>query len=295
LPVLAGLVVAAILFIYSGTRASPGSVIMFAAAAFVATVVGQELWRAAALRRAGTNEGPIVAVRGAVARNRRRYGGYMVHVGIAVLLVGVAASSAFQHITQLALTPGQSAKLDGYRIRYVRPTASVSAQKVDLGAVLDVRKSGHHVTTLTPAMGYYPIINAGLGPVGSYFDGNAESAIGLRAGLGRDIWTSVDPNLDSFQSMIGGIDHRFPEAGGQTQLLLLSIIAARYKAAPPPATFRFIVSPLVEWIWLGGLIGGAGAVLALWPATLVRREPRRRPLRLPAGIAAPQAGEPVPR
>jgi cytochrome c-type biogenesis protein CcmF len=294
-PVLVGLVVAAILSVYSGTAASPASVIMFATAAFAVSVVGQELWRAASLRRAVTRETPILALRGAVARNRRRYGGYVVHIGIAVLLVGVAASSALQHISQLALTPGQSARVDGYRLRYVRPTVSISARKVDLGAVLDVTRSGHDVTTLTPAMGYYPIINTGLGPVGSYFDGNAESAIGLSAGLRRDIWASVDPNIDSFQSMISGIDRRFPQAGGQTQLLLLSIVAARYRSAPPPATFRFIVSPLVEWIWLGGVIAGAGALLALWPANLARRRRTARPLGLPARIAAPPARAPVSR
>jgi cytochrome c-type biogenesis protein CcmF len=234
-----------------------------------------------------TGNSPIVALAGAVSRNRRRYGGYVVHVGMAVLFVGVAASSAFEHVSQLSLTPGQSARVDGYRLRYVRPTASVSARKVDLGAVIDVSRSGHHVTTLTPAMGYYPIIDAGLGPVASYLDGNAESAIGLSAGVRRDIWASVDPNLDSFQSMISGIDSRFPRAGGPTQLLLLSFVAARYKTAPPPATFRFIVSPLVEWIWLGGLIAGAGAVLALWPSSPARRRRSRRAvLRIPADSTA---------
>lgn len=176
----------------------------------------------------------------------------------------------------------------------MRPTASVSQQKLDLGAIVDVGKGGHRVTTLAPAMGYYPIINAGLGPVGTYLDGNAESAIGLSAGLRRDIWVSVDPNLEPFQSMISGIDRRFPQAGGPTQLLLLSIVAARYRSAPPPMTFRFIISPLVEWIWLGGLIAAGGGLLALWPAAAARRRIRDlRPAR--PGLAARPVGEPATR
>jgi cytochrome c-type biogenesis protein CcmF len=51
------------------------------------------------------------------------------------------------------------------------------------------------------------------------------------------------------------------------------VIAARYVKAPPPATFRFIVSPLVEWIWLGGLIAGLGGLLALSPRGLAHRRP----------------------
>jgi cytochrome c-type biogenesis protein CcmF len=292
-PVVAGVLVAAILFLYPGTSTSPPSVVMFAAVAFVIAVIGQELWRAVAVRRTITGEGGVLALRVTIARNRRRYGGYLVHIGMAVLFVGIAASSAFQHISELDLTPGHSATVDGYRLRYVRPTASVSAQKVDLGAIVDVTKGGHHVTTLSPAMGYYPLINAGLGPVASYFDGNAESAIGLNAGVRRDIWASVDPDLDSFQSMISGVDGRFPRAGGQTQLVLLSLVAARYESAPPPATFRFIVSPLVEWIWLGGLIAGGGGLLAVWPTTAGRRRRSARSVRV--AIPTSPVGEPVAR
>jgi cytochrome c-type biogenesis protein CcmF len=145
-------------------------------------------------------------------------------------------------------------------------------------------------------MGYYPISGAGLGPVASYFDGNAESAIGLSAGVRRDIWASVDPDIESFQSMISGIDSRFPRAGGQSQLVLLSLIAARYESSPPPATFRFIVSPLVEWIWLGGLIAGGGGLVALWPPAARRRRWRLMPVRpVRVGVPASPVGEPVSR
>jgi cytochrome c-type biogenesis protein CcmF len=117
----------------------------------------------------------------------------------------------------------------------------------------------------------------------------------LDAGVRRDIWTSVDPSLDSFQSMISGIDSRFPRAGGQTQLLLLSIVAARYRTAPPPAAFRFIVSPLVEWIWLGGLIGAAGGLLALWPGTAAARKRIRAGRHRRVRVAVRPVHEPATR
>jgi len=292
-PLLAAGILAAALIALPGPGASPRSIVLFAAAAFVVAVTGQELWRAVRLRQAASGERPLPALRGVVSRNHRRYGGYLVHIGMAVIFVGVAASSAFQHISELQLTPGHSATVDGYSLRYVRPTASVTARRVDLGAIVDVSKGGHHVTTLAPTMGYYPIINAGLGPVGSYMDGNAESAIGLNAGVRRDIWTSVDPNLESFQSMIAGIDKRFPRAGGATQLVLLSLVAARYNATPPPATFRFIVSPLVEWIWLGGLIAGAGGLLALWPTPVSRRRRSHATRTVRGGLTPAPVRDPV--
>lgn len=75
--------------------------------------------------------------------------------------------------------------------------------------------------------------------------------------------------------------------------MLLSLVATRYKSAPPPATFRFIVSPFVEWIWLGGLIAGGGALLALWATLSARRRRSRadRPVRV--GIAAGSVRETV--
>src|SRR5205085_133574 len=84
-------------------------------------------------------------------RNRRRYGGYLVHLGVAVTLVGVAASSTFQHIRDVRLNPGQTARVARYDIRYVRPTSAVQPERVSLGAVLDIPKSGRHVVTIWPA------------------------------------------------------------------------------------------------------------------------------------------------
>ena len=69
---------------------------MFGLAAFVLAAVGQEFWRGMRARRAMSSDSVPRAVVSLVQRNRRRYGGYLVHVGVSVLFVGVAASSAFQ-------------------------------------------------------------------------------------------------------------------------------------------------------------------------------------------------------
>ena len=42
-------------------------------------------------------------------------------------------------------------------------------------------------------------------------------------------------------------------------------LTARYTDNPPPATFRLLVSPMVQWIWIGALIVLAGALIAIWP------------------------------
>ena len=123
---------------------------MFGFGAFVIGAVVQEFCRGAAARRAMTHEPPPVALVQLVRRNRRRYGGYIVHAGLAVLLIGVAASSSFQHSQRRhAGARARASIVDGYTITYVRPTGSRRPpQKISFGAVLDVTKGGKHVTTL---------------------------------------------------------------------------------------------------------------------------------------------------
>ena len=65
--------------------------------------------------------------------------------------------------------------------------------------------------------------------------------------------------------MIDGIDRRFPLADEAAQALFLNALAERYRLDPPPAGFRMIVSPMVTWIWLGGLVSITGALIAVWP------------------------------
>jgi cytochrome c-type biogenesis protein CcmF len=265
----------------------PLALALFTVAIFVAAVVAQEFARGAAARRRAAAVSWPFAVGGLVRRNRRRYGGYLVHLGVAVMLTGVAASSSFQHVRDVRLTPGGTTRVDGYAIQYVRPTSLVQPEKVSLGAVLDVSKNGRHVVTLRPTRSYYPMVDPTLGPVGSYFNGNAETQVGLRAGLTRDIWAAINPDLSSFQPMITAADRRFIHPTPRLLGLLISAIAARYQLAPPPALFRMIVSPLVEWIWVGGLIGGIGAVIAIWPAGALAL----RRIRVPAALRPPR---PVP-
>src|SRR5580700_9083594 len=144
LPVAAGLITFFVLLFWPGGPSSrPFALIMFALAGFVLTSVGQELVRGVAARRAMTHDLVPVALVQLVRRNRRRYGGYIVHAGFAIMLVGVAASSSFQHSQDVLLSPGQHAKIDGYTVRYVKPVESVTAAKISFGAVLDVTKGGN--------------------------------------------------------------------------------------------------------------------------------------------------------
>ncbi|MBV8997630.1 MAG: heme lyase CcmF/NrfE family subunit, partial [Solirubrobacterales bacterium] len=313
LPVLAGLVTLVVLLVWPGGPSSrPFALIMFALAGFVLTSVAQELWRGVAARRAMTHDAVPVALVGLIRRNRRRYGGYIVHAGLAVLLVGVAASSSFQHSQDVLLSPGQKANVDGYTIRYVRPTESVSAQKLSFGAVLNVSKGGKHVTTVTTTRSFYPSQDPTTGIVGRFFAGSSDSNVGLDAGLRRDIWTVINVDLSHVQPLIDQADKLFaayaPQVmtkastlpGPQAQQAMSTLwterdvavaeIAHRFVTHPWSSEFLLIVDPLVTWIWLGALIIGGGGLIALWPVPT----PARRRAAVPKSARpSPSPGVPV--
>jgi cytochrome c-type biogenesis protein CcmF len=223
-----------------------------------------------------------------------------------VLLIGVAGSSSFQHSKETTLAPGQSARVDGYTVRYVRPTVAATPQKLSFGAVLSVSRGRKPVTTLDTTRGFYPSQDPTLGPISRFFNGEADSDVGLQAGLTRDIWTVVNPDLTPLQGLISQGDRVFSSAiaavqsnsrlsPAQRQTAMNGLweqrdaaivgIAARYATHPWPVNFLLIVDPLVSWIWIGALIVAGGGLIALWPVPALAR--RRAAARAPARKSAP--------
>jgi cytochrome c-type biogenesis protein CcmF len=315
LPVLAGLGTLIGLLVLSDAANRPRALILFALAAFVVCGVFQELWRGVGARRAASGESSPIAFGRLIRRNRRRYGGYIVHAGLAVLLVGVAASSSFAHSADVILKPGQTASVGGYAFRYVRPVESVSPQKLSFGAILDVSRHGRHVKTLETVRGFYPSTDSvDLGPIGRFFGGQADSDVGLSTGPTHDIWTVVNVDLSPLQTVINRGNTVFGNALMQAmnnlaarhvsqkiadqelqplwQLRDAAVggIARQYLTHPWAVNFLLIVSPLVLWIWIGAGIIAAGGLIALWPLPA----PARRRARAARSAASPLPGGAAP-
>jgi cytochrome c-type biogenesis protein CcmF len=302
--IVAGIALVALLAL-SDAGHRPWALALFVFAAFALTGLAQEFWSGAAARRSisgGSMAGALIAL---VARNRRRYGGYIVHAGVAVLLIGIAASSSFQTNREVNLRPGQSAEIDGRKVTYVRPTASVDGLAFTAGSVLRVEESGGKVFTLHPTRRFYRPTGQGAPTISSYFGGESDSNIGLKTGLGGDFWAAVNPGIGGVQRAARAADTGFQEcvegkpgtppqckALGATmraaaanpalrapalaeisklQSLSADRIAKGYLGEASPAAFKIIVNPLVIWMWIGGLIALAGALIALWPSRGRRR------------------------
>ncbi|MGN6586376.1 MAG: cytochrome c-type biogenesis CcmF C-terminal domain-containing protein [Solirubrobacterales bacterium] len=305
LPLAVAVVAALGLALFTDAAHKPWALALFTLAAFALTGLAQEFWTGAAARRRLTGESAPASLVGLVTRNRRRYGGYIVHIGVAVLLIGIAASSSFQTNRDVDLKPGQSTRIDGYDVTYVRPTASVDKLAFTAGAVLKVAKGGEEFT-LHPTRNFYRRTGvAGNGSIGDYFGGESDSNIGLEAGVARDFWTAEQPDITGVEAASRRADEGLkaciegapgtppqckavgaamraafanpklrPAAAGQIEKLQEATaqrVARGYLAENTAATFKVIVNPLVTWMWIGGLIALAGALIAIWPTRGRRR------------------------
>ena len=115
-----------------------------------------------------------------------------------------------QRRARRAHVPGQSTKVGDYTFTYARPTSKISTtasgrlEKISFGAVVEVRRDGKLVTTLRPSRGYFPSRDDALGPIGRFFEGEATSEIGLKAGLRGDLWAAMTPDKALLAAGRGG-------------------------------------------------------------------------------------------
>ncbi|MGI8618936.1 MAG: heme lyase CcmF/NrfE family subunit [Gemmatimonadaceae bacterium] len=93
-----------------------------------------------------------------IGSNRRRYGGYVAHIGILFVALGVAASSTFRSEREATLVPGQSLTVAGQTVRLKNVWGREEPQRSVIGATLDVlAKDGSVIGTVNPRMNFYHV------------------------------------------------------------------------------------------------------------------------------------------
>jgi cytochrome c-type biogenesis protein CcmF len=153
--------VTGIVLIVLGFGSSPPGLLAYTFSAFVAASIVLEFVR-------GTRAtGSLTRL---VARNRRRYGGYLVHAAIVLLAIGIAGSSAYQTVAERGLKPGQAMTVAGYTLRYLDLGSRQEANAVATRATVDVSRGGSHVATLHPGKNDYPVEKQVSNEVSIYHD-----------------------------------------------------------------------------------------------------------------------------
>ena len=220
-------VVAGIALLIAGAGSSTPGMIAYTFSAFVLASIVLEFWRGTRARRTLSNVGWLRALGELVSRNRRRYGGYVVHAAIVLLAAGIAGSSAYGKETEGKLKPGQSLSAGGYTVTYRSLTREPKGNHVELRALVDVYRGGKQVGVMAPGKNEYL----------------AEQQVSNEMAIRTDFLRAEDLNLILDQ----------PNEDGSIFL-------------------KMVVKPLVNLIWLSGLIFVLGSVITLWPDA---REQRR--------------------
>ncbi len=232
----ASFILAALVLLVAGMR-DPYPLVALSLGGFVLGTVVQEFARGVAARHRQYGEGWWLAFGRLIARNRRRYGGYIVHVGIVVLFIAFAGL-AFKTETEATLRPGESATLRSpYGWTYTFTHLGISQydalnRQVTAGTV-DVTRDGRRIGVLSTEKRQH--VDSRGQPT---FQPSTE--VGIRSDAREDLY----------------------------------IVLAGVVNGTEQAVYRFTINPLVWWVWFGGLIVVFGGLVVMWPgggAPAVRR------------------------
>ena len=180
-PAGVALVVGAVL-VALGAGSSPAGLVGYTFAAFVLAAIVLEFARGTRARKAA---GPVTwlgAFTSLVGRNRRRYGGYVVHAAVVLLLVGAVGIGGFSTSSDARLSPGQSVEVGAYTLTYLGATERRAANAVELRAELAVERGGEPIGTIEPGKNRY------------LAEGQTSNEVGIRTDLLRaeDLFVIAD-------------------------------------------------------------------------------------------------------
>jgi cytochrome c-type biogenesis protein CcmF len=147
-----------VLLLVLGVRAlSP--LVAFTLCAFVLGTMIYEFYKGSRARQRSTGESFPLALGKLIGKNRRRYGGFTVHVGVVLILIGVVGSSFFRQEATFSLSRGQSFQAGRYTIRFQDTSSSSDAHMDRFEAILGLSRGGREVGLLHPGRNFYKSFN----------------------------------------------------------------------------------------------------------------------------------------
>ncbi len=142
---------------------------------FVTATVVQEFYKGAAVIARKQGISLFQGVADLTMRNTRRYGGYVVHLGMVLIFIGLSGQ-AFTAELETELKPGQSATLKNYRFDLTDIKSEENSNYAGLTAIMDVYKDGEKIATMNPERRFY---KASQQPV---------SVVNIRQRLNEDLY-----------------------------------------------------------------------------------------------------------
>ncbi len=156
-PGIAALATIAVLLVV-GIR-QPYAVIGFGLCALVTTSIVVEWVRGTVARRRSVGDNPALGFVRLVLANRPRYGGYIVHLAVVMVALGVVGQSFYGVQRDVALMPGESVTVQGYTMEYVDTTALAFSDRTEFRTTVEVYRDGELLETMHPQRTFHPAFN----------------------------------------------------------------------------------------------------------------------------------------
>jgi cytochrome c-type biogenesis protein CcmF len=259
-PMLVGVVTVGVLLAVGVQR--PIAILAFGVMAFVATSISEEWWRGTAARhRSGDNW--AMAWWRLVNGNRPRHGGYIAHLSILMLGLGIIGTNFYQQRTDGAIELGESLVIDNYRIEYVDNGDSSRPDRIAQWAEMTVYRIDKD--------DYAVEIDAARAEGASGFTLADSTARPNDKFLGQiEPWHGFYPDFN-MASVRSGIRSTIVED--------LYVIPRDF-LADGRVSLAVSINPLAWWLWASGPFFIIGTIIALWPQASVERRRTREPAQL---------------
>ena len=197
-------------------------------AVFVLVAIADEFYRGGKLRSKRHGISVMGGLVRLIGRNKRRYGGYIVHVGIVIVYIGIMGSKGYFLLESKSVTNGQSIEIGKYQLTLKRGFEESHPNFELAGVEFDVKKNGKRIKTMHPARGFY--FQAGQGE-----QDTIESAI-IHFGL-SDLYIALGP---------------------------LPQNASDYVSRGEPVSVQVYHNPLISLVWVGVAIMFVGGCVAMF-------------------------------
>ena len=155
LPPTVAAVVGLLVSLVIGVR-SPYALAVFAFGAFALAANVREFIDGAMARRRAHGEAMPIALGRLVTANRRRYGGYVAHLGILIVALGIGASSTFRTEREATLRKGQSMDIGAFTVRLDDVFYREEPQRGVMAAAVTILRDGREAGQMEPRMNFYP-------------------------------------------------------------------------------------------------------------------------------------------
>ena len=201
------------------------TIISFSLCIFVVVAISSEFIKGVKVRKSKFNETIILSLYKMIEKNRSRYGGYIVHLGIVLMFVGFTGH-AFDKEKEFGIQVGQSENVANYNFQLTR--MHEEERPNHYAWITDLRvsdTSGNFITNLRPEKRVYFHKNPDINKRQPHSE--------------LDIYSTINKDIYSIFSSVSNDN---------------SI-----------AFIKIMINPLVKWVWIGGYILAFGTIIALWP------------------------------